>query len=292
MSAATDARAPAKVAGPLRRALARLARQPSAWISGGFILGLALVSVLTPLLVSNASMFAASDAVLLPPSAEYWFGTDDLGRDLFVQVMYGAQVSLTVGVCSAAVATLLGVVIGSISGYGGPRLDAGIMRVTEIFQVMPTFVLAALIVALLGPGEGRVIGVIAGLAWPQSARLIRGEVLRLKHQGFVEAARCLGIAEWRILSQEVVPNALAPVLALSTLTAAFAILLEAALGFFGLTSSDTISWGLTLSAGQRLLYQAWWLSVFPGLAIFLTALTFNMLGDCVREAFNPRGQAV
>src|SRR5690606_6792370 len=150
-------------------------------------------------------------------------------------------------------------------------------------------VLATLIVAVAGPGEMRVILVIAILSWPQVARLMRGEVIRLKNMGFVDAARCIGVTEARILIFEIVPNALAPVVATSTLMAAFAILLEAALGFLGLASSDTISWGVTLNSGQRLLYSAWWLSVFPGTAIFLTALTFNMMGDCIREAFNPKG---
>jgi peptide/nickel transport system permease protein len=163
-----------------------------------------------------------------------------------------------------------------------------IMRVTEIFQSMPNFVLAALIVALMGPGESRVIFVIAALSWPQTARLMRGEVMRVKQLEFVKAARCLGKSESRILFSEVVPNCLAPVIAIGTLTIAQAILLEASLSFFGLTNPDTISWGRILTSGQRFIFQAWWLSLFPGLAIFLTVLAFNILGDALRQAFDPK----
>nr|WP_213771864.1 ABC transporter permease [Bradyrhizobium sp. dw_78] len=261
-----------------------------AWISGGFVVLLCMVAVLAPLLLSPDAPFQISNSVLLAPSAGHWFGTDDLGRDVLLQVIWGTRISLIVGIVSALAAGIIGLVVGAISGYCGGLADAMIMRTTEIFQVMPIFVLAALIVAMAGAGETRIIAVIAGLSWPQTARVVRSEVLRIKGLGYAEAARCLGISEFRILVFEIIPNAVGPVIAVSTLTAAFAILLEAALSFFGLTSSDTISWGSTLSTGQRLLYTAWWLSVFPGTLIFLTALAFNMFGDCVREALDPRSE--
>jgi peptide/nickel transport system permease protein len=203
-------------------------------------------------------------------------------------VVYGARVSLQVGFLAALAATLIGVLIGAISGYLGGASDTAMMRVTEVFQSMPTFVLAALIVALLGAGESRVILTIAALSWPQVARLMRGEVLRVKQLDFVRAARCLGKGEGQILFYEIVPNALAPVIAIATLTIAQAILLEASLAFFGLTNPDTISWGRLLTSGQRYIFQAWWLSLFPGLAIFLTVLSFNLLGDALRYALDPR----
>jgi peptide/nickel transport system permease protein len=275
-------------AAPQRRALARLRANPAAWASAGFVLVLCAVTLAVHLLLPADTPYTISKDVLQAPGAAYWLGTDDLGRSVLLLVVWGARVSLTVGIVSAAAAGVIGIVIGAVAAYVGGALDMVVMRITEFFQVMPIFVLAALIVAMAGPGESRVIVVIAALAWPQTARVIRAEVLRIKALGYVEAARCLGISETRILMFDVVPNALAPVIAVSTLTAAFAILLEAALSFFGLTSADTISWGLILSAGQRLIFQAWWLSLFPGLMILLTALAFNVFGDCVREALDPR----
>lgn len=295
MVSSTRASAPAMPAddksdAPQHRVVARLRGNPMTWVSGGFVLLLCLVALLVPLLLSSNAPFQISNDTLQAPGAAHWLGTDDLGRDVLIQVLWGTRVSLTVGIVSALAAGVIGLVIGAGAGYIGGTFDAAIMRVTEVFQVMPIFVMAALIVAMAGPGEGRIIAVIAALAWPQTARVARSEVLRIKSLGYVEAARCLGISERRILAFEVIPNAIGPVIAVSTLTAAFAILLEAALSFFGLTSSDTISWGTTLGAGQRLLYTAWWLSAFPGAMIFLTALAFNLFGDCVREALDPRSE--
>jgi len=270
------------------RALARLGGSSAAWASAGFILILLVAAIFGPLLAGSANPDTSSMDVLAPPSSEAWLGTDELGRDVFQYIVYGTQVSLHVGFSAAFAATLVGVLVGALAGYLGGRVDMAIMRVTEIFQSMPNFVLAALIVALMGPGESRVIFVIAALSWPQTARLMRGEVMRVKQLEFVKAARCLGKSESRILFSEVVPNCLAPVIAIGTLTIAQAILLEASLSFFGLTNPDTISWGRILTSGQRFIFQAWWLSLFPGLAIFLTVLAFNILGDALRQAFDPK----
>ena len=162
------------------------------------------------------------------------------------------------------------------------------MRLAEFFQVMPTFILAVLIVALAGPGLTRVVAVIAVLSWPQTARIARGEVLRLSRLEFVDGLRCLAVPEWRILLLEVLPNALGPVIALSTLVVGSAILLEASLSFLGLSDPSSVSWGKLLSAGQRFLFSAWWLSAFPGAAIFATVLAFNLLGDALRDILDPR----
>ncbi|WP_372052973.1 ABC transporter permease (plasmid) [Tistrella mobilis] len=270
------------------RAIARLGGSGAAWMSAGFILLLVTTAILGPVIYGTSSPDTITMDVLAPPSSSAWLGTDELGRDVFQYIVYGTQVSLHVGFSAAFAATLVGILVGALSGYVGGRLDMAVMRVTEIFQSMPNFVLAALIVALLGPGESRVIFVIAALSWPQTARLMRGEVLRVKQLEFVKAARCLGKSESRILFQEVVPNCLAPVIAVGTLTIAQAILLEASLSFFGLTNPDTISWGRILTSGQRFIFQAWWLSLFPGLAIFLTVLAFNILGDALRQAFDPK----
>jgi peptide/nickel transport system permease protein len=162
------------------------------------------------------------------------------------------------------------------------------MRVAEFFQVMPTFILAVVIVALAGPGLSHVVAVIALLSWPQTARVARGEVLRVSRLDFVDGVRCLGVPEWKILLREVIPNSIGPVVALGTLIVGNAILVEASLSFLGLSRPDLVSWGRVLSTGQRFLFTAWWLSIFPGLAIFLTVLAFNLLGDALGDALNPR----
>ena len=227
--------------------------------------------------------------VLLPPSLDHILGTDDLGRDVLTGIVYGIQVSLTVGVLAAAAATLIGGFIGAISGFYGGLLDLLVMRIAEIFQVVPSFILAAVIAAMSGPGLWQIIVVIAALSWPQTARVMRSEVIRVKQLDFVDAVRCLGIDEGAILLKEIIPNAIAPMLAVGTLIVGSAILLEASLSFLGLSSPDVVSWGRMLNTGQRYLFISWWLSFFPGLCIVVTVLAFNLLGDAIGAALNPRG---
>jgi peptide/nickel transport system permease protein len=200
----------------------------------------------------------------------------------------GVKISLIVGFSAALTATVFGIVVGSIAGFAGGWLDLIVMRVAEFFQVMPSFILAVLVVALIGPGLTRIVLVIAVLSWPQTARFARAEVLRVSQLDFVSAVRCLGISNVRILFNEILPNSVGPALAVSTLIMAQAILLEASLSFLGLSSPDVMSWGRMLSAGQNYLSTAWWLSVFPGLAILLTVLAFNLLGDALADVMNPR----
>jgi len=255
--------------------------------SGAYVLVLAVVAVVT-FLLPGVDPHQISDLAMAAPSSDHLFGTDELGRDMLLGILYGSQVSLAVGVSAAVGATLLGVFLGAAAGFYGGWLDLAVMRVSEMFQVVPSFILAAVIVALSGTGLTQVVAVIVLLAWPQIARITRGEVMRIKQLEFVDAVRCLGMREWTILATEVVPNAIAPVLAAGTLVVAQAILLEASLSFLGLSSADIVSWGRMLNAGQRFLFNAWWMSVFPGLAIFLTVLSFNLLGDAIGSALNPR----
>lgn len=272
------------------RAWARLKRDGSAWLSGGVVIVMALAALAGMLGLAHLHGLQLSDNILTGPTSDDWLGTDELGRGVFSLLVAGAQTSMLVGLLAAASATVIGIAIGATAGFVGGKVDTAIMRLAEIFQVMPTFVLAAVIVAMAGPGTARVIAVIAILSWPQTARLMRGEVLRVKSLEYVDAARCLGIREGFILSREVVPNAITPVIAMGTLIIGQAILLEAALGFFGLTAPDTFSWGQVLNSGQHFFFQAWWLSVFPGAAIFITVLAFNVFGDAVNSAFNPRAE--
>ena len=270
------------------RTVLRLSVSLPALFSTLVIVLLILTATIGPLFFSPADI-NISAATLAAPSELHVMGTDELGRDVLAMIVHGARVSLYVGFSAAFVATVLGSLIGASAGFYGGKVDMAVMRVTEIFQSLPNFVLAALVVAMLGAGESRVIIVIAALAWPQTARLMRSEVLRVKQLDFVNAARCLGKSEATILLKEIIPNCLATVVALGTLIIAEAILLEASLSFFGLTNPDTISWGALLTSGQRFIYQAGWLSVFPGLAIFLTVLAFNLFGESLRQALDPKG---
>ena len=252
-----------------------------------YVAALVLIAVMAQFL-PGLDPHRISDEVMRAPSFGHPLGTDELGRDVATGILFGTQVSMTVGFAAAIAATLIGVGVGAVAGYYGGLLDTLVMRIAEIFQVVPSFILAAVIVALSGPGLTRVVAVIALLAWPQIARLMRGEVLRIKELEFVDAVRCLGVREPIILATEVIPNAVAPVLAAGTLIVAQAILLEAAQSFLGLSSADLVSWGRMLNSGQRFLYNAWWLSLFPGMAIFATVLAFNLLGDAIGSALNPK----
>ena len=264
-----------------------IVHSPAGLVSALFIGFLIAVAVFGPLLYPGDPL-AISDNPMLRPGAAHLLGTDDLGRDVLGELVYGVRVSLFVGCVAAFAATVMGTLIGAIAGYVGGWLDTTVMRIAEFFQVMPSFILAVVIVALMGPGLLRVVAVIALLSWPQTARVARGEVLRVSQLDFVNGVRCLGVPEWRILVREIMPNSIGPVLALGTLIVGYAILLEASLSFLGLSSPDVVSWGRILSVGQRFLFSAWWLSVFPGLAIFLTVLAFNLLGDALGDILNPR----
>ena len=269
------------------KAFRELRRDPAGVASGAFILMLVFIAVFAPVIFATDPNEISGD-VLTPPLELAPLGTDELGRDVLVALAFGVRVSLLVGLATALAATVVGILVGSFAGYYGNRLDTLLMRITEVFQVMPTFILAALIVALAGPGLAQLVGVIAMLSWPQAARVMRGEVLRVKNLEFVDAARCLALGELRVMLGEVVPNAIGPVVAVGTLTVGQAILIEASLSFLGLSSTDVVSWGRMLNSGQQRLFDAWWLSVFPGLAVFVTVLAFNLLGDSLSRVFNPR----
>ncbi len=272
---------------PIPRFLQRFLAYRAGLAAGAYVALLTLVAIVT-FFLTGIDPHHITDNAMVAPSGSHLLGTDELGRDLLTGILWGSQVSLAVGVSAAVGATVLGVLLGAAAGFYGGWLDLAVMRIAEMFQVVPSFILAAVIVALSGTGLTQVVAVIVLLAWPQIARITRGEVMRVKQLEFVDAVRCLGKKEWQILASEVVPNAMAPVLAAGTLVVAQAILLEASLSFLGLSSADIVSWGRMLNAGQRFLFNAWWMSVFPGLAIFLTVLAFNLLGDAVGSALNPR----
>lgn len=252
-------------------------------------LGLLLACALGAGWIAPGDPLAGSAQALLPPlSAGHPLGTDDLGRDIFAMLVHGSRVSLAVGLASSACSLVLGVLAGATAGWLGGWADALVMRVAELFQTLPRFVLALIVIALAGPGIGKVILVIGVLAWPQTARVVRAEIAALRGAAFVDAARLGGMHAPAIVLTEVLPQVAGPVLVLAALDVATAILLEAGLGFFGLGDPNLASWGAMLNEAQQYLRSAWWMSVFPGLAIGATVLAFNALGDGAAAALDPR----
>ena len=225
---------------------------------------------------------------LHPPSGSFIFGTDDLGRDVLQGIIHGARTSLAVGLLAAGTAGLIGMLVGGLAGYAGGYLDEAVMRVAELVQVVPRFFLALVGVTLVGPGLETIILLIGLTSWPLTARLMRGEVLRLRAREYVMASLALGACDGRILLRAILPNALPPVIAQVALQVATAILIEAGLAFLGLGDPTVMSWGAMLHNGQRFMRQAWWLAAFPGLALSLAVLAVNLLGDGLTGVWTPR----
>lgn len=232
--------------------------------------------------------WAVRQESFIKPCAKYLMGTDDLGRDIFSGVLYGAKVSIMVGLLCTITATSLGIIIGGIAGYSGGRIDDLLMRITDFFLIIPQFFLVLVLGALFGNNIRNIMLVIAVLSWPSTARLVRSRFLSLREQEFVEAARSLGLKDGRIIFGEILPNALSPAIVNGSLLVARAILIEAGLSFLGLGDPNLISWGTQLFNAQRILRQAWWTAFFPGTAIFFTVLGSNLLGDGLNDALNPK----
>jgi peptide/nickel transport system permease protein len=251
------------------------------------LLGMCLVAALAGV-IAPGDPFRRAGAPLQPPSRLYWFGTDDLGRDVFAGVVHGSRPSLLVGLAAALTSALVGTVVGGIAGYFGRLADDVLMRLTELVQVVPRFFLALIVAALFGPSIVT-IAVLLGLTfWPGAARLLRAQILSLRNRDFILAARALGVPESRILARHVLPNAIAVVVVTTSLQVGAAILVEAGLGFLGLGDRTVVSWGNMLNAAQPVIRVAWWAAVFPGLAITLTVMAANLVGDGLNAALDPR----
>ncbi|MCW1968371.1 MAG: ABC transporter permease [Anaerolineae bacterium] len=247
-----------------------------------------VMAIFAPWLAPFDPFKGGPNALLPPGTQQYGLGSDHLGRDVLSQLVYGARSSLLVGLLAAFSASLIGLTLGSVSGYASGWLDTVLMRVAEFFQTLPRFVLATIVVAVTGGGLLKIIIVIAVLGWMQTARVVRAQVLSLRNAGFVEAAVQMGASPTHILLRHIVPNVLGSVIVIASLDVAAAILLEGGLSFFGLGDPNLVSWGGMLNQAQAYLRQAWWLALFPGLAISLVVLAFNLLGDGLNEALNPR----
>jgi len=251
------------------------------------LLTMIVMGTLAPLIAPYGPLRTRVGPRLTAPCREYLMGTDHLGRDVFSGFVYGARVSMFVGVAAALMSAVIGVVVGLPAGYRDGRLDDILMRFTEIFQVIPLLIAALVVTTLIGGKIINVVAVISLLSWPSTARIIRAEALSLRTREFVLAAKLLGMTETRVMLRHILPNSLGPVIVNTTLQIGSAVLIEAGLSFMGVGDPNHISWGQQLQNAQRFLRQAWWMAFFPGMAIFLTVLSFNLLGDFVYEVTNP-----
>lgn len=258
------------------------------------LLGLAILSLvvlaaaLAPIIYPGSPWDMAGAPLRPPGTAGAVLGTDTMGRDIAAGIMHGARVSLMIGIVSTLAALLLGVTLGAIAGVAGETVDHLIVRFIEIFQTIPNFVLAILLVAILTPSIGTIILAIGLVSWPPLARLTRIQVKSIAAREFVQAARCQGQSAVSVLLRHIIPNAISPIIVTGSMAVASAILIEAALSFMGLGDPNYMSWGYMIGAGRTVIRQAWWASLFPGLAILLTAVAINLIGEALNDALNPR----
>lgn len=274
---------------PLRRALRRLFRRKGAIVGLVIIVLFLAIAVLAPLLTPYDPIVQNWTSVRKAPSALHWFGTDELGRDILVRVMFGARASLMAGVISVGIALSIGVPLGLTAGYLGGFTDALISRITDAMLACPFLILAIALAAFLGPSLGNAMIAIGVTTTPIFVRLTRGQVMAVKVEEYVEAARAIGNPRWRIALVHILPNIMPALLVQATLSIAAAIIAEASLSFLGLGQQPPApSWGSMLNSAQRFLVNEPWMAVWPGLAIFLSVLSFNLVGDGLRDALDPR----
>lgn len=248
------------------------------------VIGLALAA---PVLYPE-SPFRVVGKPFAVPFGDHLFGTDVLGRDIAAGIAHGARTSLLVGLLATASAVLVGVAVGGVAGYHGGWVDDGLMRLTEFFQTIPSFLFAIVLVAILTPSVTSIVTAIAVVAWPPIARLARGEFLALRHREFVLACVCLGMSDVRVMLRQILPNCLSPIIVTGSLGVATAILVESALSFLGLGDPNVMSWGFMIGAGRTFLRTAWWACTIPGVAILLTVIAINLVGEGLNDALNPR----
>ncbi|MBN2336762.1 ABC transporter permease [Candidatus Bathyarchaeota archaeon] len=281
--------APRKGVGFTRKAWRRFKRNPTVIFGSVIVLTIVAMAVLAPFISPyNPKEMHYSD-VYAAPGSDYILGTDELGRDMLSRIIYGSRTSLQVGVVSVFILTFIGVIIGAISGYAGGWIDNVMMRVTEIVMTVPSLFLLIVMVSIFKVRGLHVIMLTIGLiSWPQMARVVRSEVLSIKERNYVEAAKSMGESSFNIIFREILPNAIAPITVMMTLRLANAIIIESSLSFLGLGDPLAITWGSMLSRGHVVIRRAWWIATFPGIAILLATLGFNLLGDGLRDALDVR----
>lgn len=268
--------------------LRRFARNRSA-VAGLAVLALVvLMALAAPALYPGDPWDMVAEPFLPPASPGYPAGTDMMGRDIAAGLFHGARVSLLIGLVATGVALLIGVSVGAVAGYFGGLADNALMRLTELFQTIPAFLFAIVLVAIFRPSVATVVLAIGVVSWPPVARLTRGEFLSLRGRDFVQACVAMGMGDTRIIALHVLPNALAPIVVTGSLMVATAILTEAGLAFLGLSDPNVMSWGSIIGAGREVLRSAAWITALPGLAIMLTVLAINLVGEGLNDALNPR----
>ena len=260
----------------------------------GAVAGLCILVLIT-LMAATAHFFYPEDPFSLagqsmsPPGENgFLLGSDSLGRDVAAGIAHGAKTSLLIGLLATLVAVFVGVVMGALAGYYGGFIDNLLMRLTEMFQTIPSFIFAILLVAIMKPSIESIVIAIAVVSWPAVARLVRGEFLSMRNREFVQACHTLGMSDIRIMLREILPNCLSPVIVIGSLMVATAILIESGLAFLGLGDPNIMSWGFQIGAGRTLLRSAWWVCTFPGIAILVTVLAINLVGEGINDALNPR----
>jgi peptide/nickel transport system permease protein len=279
---------------PLVQGLRRLRRSTTALVGAAIAVALVLVAIFADVLAPQSPIASDQNKTFQRPSWEHPLGTDQLGRDMLSRIIHGTRISLAVGVSSVLLALVAGVPFGLIAGYYGGRVDTMVMRVMDLILAFPIYLLAIILMVIFTPTAGligtiKVVGAIAIVRIPIYARLVRGSVLSVKEKEYVEACRALGVRDPSILLRHVLPNCLAPIIVTTTLGIATSIIVEATLSFLGLgTQPPTPSWGWDLKANVAFIHDYAWLSLFPGLAIFVTVLGFNLFGDGLRDALDPR----
>ncbi|WP_258091543.1 ABC transporter permease [Salipiger pentaromativorans] len=252
------------------------------------LLAVILIAIFAPLLFAHSPWQMVQRPFLPPFSMDGLpLGTDTLGRDVASQLAYGARVSLLVGLVSTLVALLIGVPLGALAGFYGGYVDEGAMRFTEFFQTIPNFALAIVLVAIFEPTLASITLAIAIVSWPPVARLVRAEVMSVRKREFVDAATLAGLSKPRILVRQVLPNTVSPIIVMASLMVATAILLESSLSFLGLGDPNAMSWGYMIGAARTVIRSSWWLSFFPGIAIVITVLALNLIGEGLNDALNP-----
>jgi peptide/nickel transport system permease protein len=273
----------------VRGFLRALKRNRLALVGGAIVAVLVILAVLAPVIAPWDPHRPDIRKILDPPSAKHWLGTDSLGRDVLSRMLYGARVSLAVGFVSVGIATMIGIVLGSTAGYNGGVVDSTVMRLVDLMLVFPRFFLLLAVLAFLRPSIWTIMAVIGLTGWMGVARLVRAEFLALKEREFVIWSQSIGASGVRIVWRHILPNAMAPVLVAMTLGIPAAILTESGLSFLGLgVQPPYATWGNILNEGKDAIELAWWLSVYPGLSILVTVLSYNLLGEGIRDALDPR----
>jgi len=271
----------------MRAFLRRFVRHRPAVLGLVILLAVVACALLAPA-IHPASPFSLSGQPFQAPFGQYLFGTDQLGRDLAAALLYGARTTLLIGLVATAIAVLVGVTIGGLAGYYGGRVDSWLMRLTEIFQTIPFFLFAILLLAVLTPSIANVIIAIAVVSWPPMARLVRGEFMAMRDREFVLACISMGMSHTRIILRHILPNTLSSIIVTASLMVATAILIESSLSFLGLSDPNVMSWGFIIGAGRTAIRSAWWVCAIPGIAILLTVMSINLVGEGLNDALNPR----